>query len=339
MTDSAAYSLNFLHHGAPKYWTVVRPADHPKLELKLHPDVEQAGGRDRRLQYIDGDIVKDYPQAKTSAYRQLRNLPCDFPPRCDQFLTHQPFYIPSTSLDVWKIGYTRVAQYEGEMIITFPFAYYEGYACGPSLAEVAEHKNDRSELFSRAGLYRDCHYDCTGPALPLNFARRTSDVSFATAPKTCLESLIITAEKDISIWEYAAREPVDELAGTPQQRSEAEKKESIGEDIVGQQLKKEFPELDAPKRKVNEKVSTPGLASHIVLGKPMRLPVRGNPSKVRDLCIYDSGIPQISNIVKEEDAITARTGSLAPQGSKDEKISKRRRLVKASELERGARKM
>lgn len=325
MTNHAAYSLNFLHHGAPKYWTVVKPANHVKLELKLHPVVEQAGGRDRRLQFIDGKIVKDCAQAKTLAYQQLGGLPCDFPPRCDPFLTHQPFYIPSTSLDVWEIGYTRVAQYEGEMIIIFPFAYHEGYACGPSLAEVAEHKNDRSELFCKAGLYRDCHYQCTGPALPLDFARRTSDVSFATAPETCQESYEFKAENDISIRNYANRENVDEIAGTSKRRPEAAKKASTREDIIREQPRKVLPKPDVPERRKIGEASPDCLPSQT--GKTARLPARGYFSKARYTCMhdvrkYDPGIPPISKIDKGKSGLKSKQ-----PGSKKRKKKKVKKEV------------
>ena len=107
------------------------------------------------------------PYAKEQ--KKLESLPCDFPPRCDQFLNHQPFYIPKGSLEACGIEFTNVVQYEGELIIKFPFAYYQGYSCGPSVAEEVAYTNERSEILNQEGLYYHCHAACTGPKAPIDF--------------------------------------------------------------------------------------------------------------------------------------------------------------------------
>lgn len=166
MTSFGAYSLNVLRSGAPKCWTVIKPADHQKIELEFLPDAEEASQRGRRIKYIRLDHVHgDY----TDDQKQLESLPCDLPPRCDQFLNHQPFYVPNGSLKTCQVGFTRFFQYKGELVITFPFAYYQGYSCGPSIAEQVGYTNERSERLNREGLYHHCHTACTGPKLPVDF--------------------------------------------------------------------------------------------------------------------------------------------------------------------------
>lgn len=147
MTNHAAYSLNYLHRGAPKRWIIIEPDAHKKLEELLYPHVEAAEDR-------------------------IVNLPSGFykppthPPRCDRFLAHQPLYVPKDVLYLRSIPYTELVQYEGEMVITFPFAYYQGFSAGPNLAETIGFGNDRWEAIQNGHLYRPCHANCSGPKSP-----------------------------------------------------------------------------------------------------------------------------------------------------------------------------
>ena len=144
MTNHAAYSLNYLHRGAPKRWLIIEPPAHEKLEELLHAEVESTAGR----------LAKKVPEGFK---------PPTHPPRCDQFLGHQPLYVPKESLDVHGIGYTEIVQNEGEMVITFPFAYYQGFSEGPNIAEAIAYGNDRWETIHATRLYRACHANCSGP--------------------------------------------------------------------------------------------------------------------------------------------------------------------------------
>ncbi len=169
MTGFGAYSLNVLHSGAPKFWTVIKPADHRKIELQLHADVEESSLRGRRIKFIRLSSVESEGRTYAKNQKKLESLPCDFPPRCDQFLNHQPFYIPKGSLEATEVEFTNLVQYEGELVITFPFAYRQGYSCGPSVGEEVGHTNERSEILNQEGLYQHCHHACTGPKLPFDF--------------------------------------------------------------------------------------------------------------------------------------------------------------------------
>lgn len=164
-TDSAAYGINILHRGAPKCWTIVEPADHVRVEKEFHPDSENAGGRQCRIQREPGSSTGNLTPAERAEDKLINEVlkarPCDLPPRCDQFMAHQPFYIPEVALSSANLRYRKVAQHQGEMIIIFPFAYYQVYATGNSVAEATSYTNDRSNIFVKNNLYGACHHDCT----------------------------------------------------------------------------------------------------------------------------------------------------------------------------------
>lgn len=141
-TNQGAYSLNFLHRGAPKHWTIVEPAEHKRLEELLHEHVEFAAGR----------LTK----------RNESHEPPTHPPRCDRFLWHQPLYVPKETLTAWGIQHEEVIQYEGELIVMFPFTYYQGFSTGPSLAEQIAFGDHRWEKTYNSELFQNCHPNCSG---------------------------------------------------------------------------------------------------------------------------------------------------------------------------------
>lgn len=166
MTASAAYNFNVLHRGAPKCWTIIEPVDHIKVEEQFHPDSEKAGGRECRIHREEGSLTGSLTLSEKAEERlidqSLGCRPCDLPPRCDQFMAHQPFYVPESALSSFEWKYRKVVQHCGEMIIIFPFAYYQVYATGNSLAEAIDYTNDRSDIFISDSLYHNCHHNCTG---------------------------------------------------------------------------------------------------------------------------------------------------------------------------------
>lgn len=149
MMDHAAYSLNYLHRGAPKRWVIIEPDAHLQLEELLQPEVE----------FVAERLVK---KSRTEF------KPPTHPPRCDRFLGHQPLYVPKDILALHGIAHTELVQYEGEMVVTFPFTYYQGISAGPSVAEVMAFGNDRWETIHKSRLYQSCHANCSGPKVPEN---------------------------------------------------------------------------------------------------------------------------------------------------------------------------
>ncbi|KAI9877174.1 MAG: hypothetical protein M1830_004632 [Pleopsidium flavum] len=133
--DFAAYSLNYLHCGAPKCWTVVTPSHHAKLE----------------------EILYAFLNPGERMLSSRTNLKPKTPPQCSQFLRHNSVYVPTELLQLLDIEYTLVAQHQGEMVITFPFAYHQGYNTGPNIAEAIGYASERWEVFIREKLYQNCH--------------------------------------------------------------------------------------------------------------------------------------------------------------------------------------
>ncbi|KZF20056.1 JmjC-domain-containing protein [Xylona heveae TC161] len=132
--DFAAYSLNYHHVGAPKKWYVVRPREHQWLEEFIHNFLN--------------------PEERLLGSEHLRKP--RRPPQCGQFLRHNSLYLPEETLRTIGVCYTRVVQHQGEMVITFPFAYHQGYNTGPNIAEAIGYASERWEIFIREGLYQNC---------------------------------------------------------------------------------------------------------------------------------------------------------------------------------------
>ena len=149
IAELGAYSLNYLHDGAPQIWTVVKPTAHEKLERTLHSflQVSKSGGKVPSL-------------AIPRPYR---------PPECDNFLRHQPMYIPEGTLKMYDIEYTKVVQYLGEMVITFPFAYHQAYNAGANITESMAYASNRWEVFPMNKLLKDCHRGCSSKKNPSEF--------------------------------------------------------------------------------------------------------------------------------------------------------------------------
>ena len=152
IADLGAYLLNYIHDGAPQIWTVVRPTEHKKLEETLHGFLHPS----KSVGEGTGIAI---PRPK-------------FPPKCDNFLRHNPLYVPEETLKHDDIEYTKVIQYLGEMVITFPFAYHQAYNTGANIAESMAYASDRWEVFPSfrspsapsQKLLDDCNRHCSlGP--------------------------------------------------------------------------------------------------------------------------------------------------------------------------------
>jgi hypothetical protein len=122
--DSALYSLNFLHAGAPNYWVVVDPRDAERLERRICAS---------------------------------RRLP---PPQqlCRQFMRHLSFWVPVEVLTQWDIRYTALQQTAGELVVTAPGAYHRGWNGGWNVAEAINYGDGLSA--TRARSYRYCTTKC-----------------------------------------------------------------------------------------------------------------------------------------------------------------------------------
>ena len=96
LEDWNLYSLNYLHAGAWKAWIVVKPYDRARLE--------------ERAKSYYAVIYHEY---------ETKHL-------CSQFLRHLSLWIPPRTLDSWGVGYTRIIQKPGDLVVTAPGAYHQG---------------------------------------------------------------------------------------------------------------------------------------------------------------------------------------------------------------------
>lgn len=145
MGEFAAYTLNYHHCGAARLYTVIKPTHHKRLEKVLH--------NSRGLQ----DRIR--------------------PPTCTQFVSHMQVYVPEETLQRHKIDYTTVPQFEGEMVIMFPWAYHQGYNAGPNIVEEMMYANESWKAFHLQNLYERCNPYCEegDEEFDLSFLEEKSD--------------------------------------------------------------------------------------------------------------------------------------------------------------------
>ncbi|KAL6714777.1 hypothetical protein ACLMJK_008203, partial [Lecanora helva] len=144
ITKYATYTLNYHHAGAARCYTIVQPTHHQRLEqmlsLALNPDDPKA-------------------------------------PKCSQSVSHAQAYIPKDTLRKHGIAFTEVTQFAGELLVTFPFAYFQGFNAGPNITEELLYATERWKHYHRHGLYVPCNKKCDGgpEAFDLGFARQPVD--------------------------------------------------------------------------------------------------------------------------------------------------------------------
>ncbi|CAH8642903.1 unnamed protein product [Heterobilharzia americana] len=105
--DVDLYSINYLHYGLPKCWYVIPPAYARKFEAFVS-------------EYFRSEFLK-----------------------CHCFLRHKCVLISPTVLSQAGIPTRRILQYEGEFMITFPYAYHSGFNMGLNIAESTNFALDR----------------------------------------------------------------------------------------------------------------------------------------------------------------------------------------------------
>lgn len=97
--DVDLYSINYLHHGAAKYWYAIPPKHAKRFEQLAHSCFPEE--------------AKD----------------------CKAFLRHKRFCISPKMLKKYGIPFDRMIHNEGEIILTFPVGYHSGFNTGFNIAE------------------------------------------------------------------------------------------------------------------------------------------------------------------------------------------------------------
>ncbi len=147
-----AYSITYLHAGAPKIWYIIKPDNFRHVE----------------------EFVFVHRQNKA-----------DIIPPCGQFVRHESFYMDEKTLAA-GVDFTRVTQNPGEIIVTFPFAYHQGYDAGPNIAETMVYGSDRwANIFTQnPEWYKECTDGCVGKGL---WKPEAVDMKFIKAVKEIQE--------------------------------------------------------------------------------------------------------------------------------------------------------
>lgn len=114
--DGDLHSINYLYEG-DKYWVAV-----PRSQAEL---LEQKSKETNGSYYLSD---------------------------CAQFLRQSATYFPTSILDEWNISYKVVHQKAGEVIITYPQVYHQGFSAGYTFAEAANYADQNWNIQG----YREC---------------------------------------------------------------------------------------------------------------------------------------------------------------------------------------
>eukprot|EP00117_Sycon_ciliatum_P028140 scpid70035/ scgid5429/ Lysine-specific demethylase 4A; JmjC domain-containing histone demethylation protein 3A; Jumonji domain-containing protein 2A len=121
--DMDLYSINYLHHGAPKAWYSIPPEHGKRLE----------------------EVAKGYfPHSHRT---------------CSSFLRHKMTIMSPSVLKTYSIPFRKMLQKEGEFMITFPFGYHSGFNCGYNVAESTNFALERWIEFGRRASRCYCRTD------------------------------------------------------------------------------------------------------------------------------------------------------------------------------------
>ena len=98
--DMNLLSINYLHAGAPKVWYAI----------------------------AEGEDSRRFENLMASSYHHAKK-------ECPEYLRHKRSLVSPAILKKAGIPYTRVVQYPGDAIITFPGSYHSGFNAGFNVAE------------------------------------------------------------------------------------------------------------------------------------------------------------------------------------------------------------
>ncbi|KAL9028540.1 MAG: hypothetical protein Q9196_003107 [Gyalolechia fulgens] len=135
----AAYSLHYLHRGAPVSWTTIDPRDYPRIAAYIHAAAHTYG-------------------TNASDKRPRK------PPQCTASVNHHDVYISHKKLAEWDMGWTSFEQRAGELVVLAPFTWAQYYWNETGVMEEGVYGNElwKSQI-ATTGLVRPCSaFTCGG---------------------------------------------------------------------------------------------------------------------------------------------------------------------------------
>lgn len=121
--DMDLYSINYLHHGAPKFWYSIPPEHGKRLET----------------------LAKGFFSGSAQD--------------CSQFLRHKMTMISPQILRKFSIPVNKIVQEEGEFMVTFPYGYHAGFNLGFNIAESTNFASERWIEFGKRAKHCQCNRD------------------------------------------------------------------------------------------------------------------------------------------------------------------------------------
>ncbi len=127
--DHYLYSFSFLHRGASKFWVIIAP---------------WAAGR------FEAYLEKYMRVRWQSRWQESMG--------CSQFARHCPLWVNLGALRAWGIPFHVVEQRQGDLIVTAPGAYHQGWNGGANIAEAVNWGDGMTR--QRTAQYRECRPGC-----------------------------------------------------------------------------------------------------------------------------------------------------------------------------------
>ncbi len=130
-SEIGAYRLVYHHHGGPRVWTVVRPANFQKLEQLVAGIMGLPDSPNPAVEGLESFEIKCHQFVKHN-----KPIRCDGGKSADKFEDPgSSLYLSEEVLAAEGIEFTKFVQYQGELVIFFPFAYYQSYNAAPNIVE------------------------------------------------------------------------------------------------------------------------------------------------------------------------------------------------------------
>ncbi|KAL8974280.1 MAG: hypothetical protein Q9197_001483 [Variospora fuerteventurae] len=133
-----AYSLHYLHRGAPVTWTVIDPCEYRQIAAFVHYANHAFGG-------------------EKSAKRPRQ------PPQCTASANHQDVYVSHGKLTEWDVGWTSFEQFAGDLVVLGPFVWAQYFTNEAGVMEEGVYGDANwKDRIARKGFVKQCSAACGG---------------------------------------------------------------------------------------------------------------------------------------------------------------------------------